>query len=532
MREETQAPGLDLRDVIRVLRRRVPVLLIAVIATPAAAVGVSMIQEDQYTAEATLLLRDPQFDQMLFAPGGLSPSSDAEREAATNVELVSLDVVAAGAAEELGREFTRESIRDAIEISGEGEADVISISATAADPDLAAEIANVFASEYIDFRRRADQEMIRETTDLIERRLAALSPSDLEGATGRVLQRRLEELEILASLQTGNVEQVQVAEPPLSRSSPQPVRNGMVGAVLGVILGVGLALLLDRLDRRLREPQEVTDVFDRPALGFVPASDALADASRALPPPVAEAFRMLRANLRYFNIDSDLRSVIVTSPQPGDGKTTVAWNLAKALAAAGSRTLLVDADLRRPTLNRWAQTKSRLGLSELVSNQGSFDEAIIRSGASDTEGAGSRHELHVILAGSLPPNPDELMESTQMLDFLRIAEDKYDLVLIDTPPTSVVSDAIPLIREASGVLVVSRLGHTTRDAARQLAERLRNLEARVLGVVVNNLRAHRSGYGYEYGYYSPSEEQGSNGAGSNRRFEVSASDVSDQQRVG
>jgi Mrp family chromosome partitioning ATPase len=124
------------------------------------------------------------------------------------------------------------------------------------------------------------------------------------------------------------------------------------------------------------------------------------------------------------------------------------------------------------------------------------------------------------------------MESTQMLDFLRIAEDKYDLVLIDTPPTSVVSDAIPLIREASGVLVVSRLGHTTRDAARQLAERLRNLEARVLGVVVNNLRAHRSGYGYEYGYYSPSEEQGSNGAGSNRRFEVSASDVSDQQRVG
>jgi capsular exopolysaccharide synthesis family protein len=528
MRDEATSTGLDLRDALRVLRRRLPIVLIVAVLVPVVAVVASMLQGDRYKAEATLLLRDPEFDQMLFSPGSTNPSADAAREAATNVELVSLDVVAAGAAERLGDGFTRESVRDAVEVSGDPEADVISIEATAESPEQAARTANTFAAEYIDFRRRADQEMIRRTTELIERRIAALSPDELEGTTGRVLHRRLEELEILASLQTGNVEQVQEAEPPTSRSAPQPMRNGVIGAVLGLLLAVGLALLVDRLDRRLRDPEAVAGVFDRPILSLVPSAEALADTSKPLPPAVAEAFRMLRANLRYFNVDRELRSVIVTSPEPGDGKTTVAWNLAKALAAAGSRTLLIEADLRRPSLGRWTRQESSLGLGGLLSHQGSLEDAVVQVRVGQENGSGPRHELDVVLAGPLPPNPDELMESAQMRELMRTAERDYDIVVIDTPPTSAVSDAIPLVRDASGVLVVSRLDHTTRDAAARLAEQLRNLDARVLGVVVNNLRVRRSGYGYDYGYYAASEAP-SNGAGEGA---TAASAASSQQRTG
>jgi receptor protein-tyrosine kinase len=365
---------------------------------------------------------------------------------------------------------------------------------------MAARIANTFATEYIEFRRRSDREMIQETTQLVERRLAELSPGELEGPTGRVLQRRLEELEILASLQTGNVEQVQVAEPPEERSAPKPMRNGLIGVVLGLMLGAGAALLLDRLDRRLRDPEEAAEIFERPILTLIPEAEALAEPDRPLPAAVAEAFRMLRANLRYFNVDREVRSVIVTSAQPEDGKSTVAWQLASAAAATGTRVLLIEADLRRPTLSRWMHRAPRVGLSAFLTGQAELDEAVERVKLGEGNGSLPAHELDVIFAGGPPPNPDELMESERMRELLREAESDYELVLIDTPPTSVVADAVPLLREASGVLVVARLDQTTRDAARQLNEQLRNLKARVLGVVINHLRVRGFGYGYGYGY--------------------------------
>jgi capsular exopolysaccharide synthesis family protein len=499
MHDEAADTGLDLRGVMRVLRRRLPVLLACVVLVPLAAVVASLLQEDRYTAKATLLFRDPQIDQTLF---GSNPpqTGDPTREAATNVQLVSLDVVMEETAKALGGSFTRDSVRDAVEISGAQDADLVTIEATDSDPEMAARIANTFAAEYIEFRRRADRQMINETTRLVERRLAELSSEELDSPTGRVLRKRLEELEILASLQTGNVEQVQVAEPPSERSAPQPMRNGVIGVVLGLMLGIGAALLMDRLDRRLRDPEEAAEIFERPILTLVPEAEALADPDRPLPAAVAEAFRMLRANLRYFNVDSDVRSVIVTSAQPGDGKSTVAWKLASATAATRTRVLLIEADLRRPTLSRWMHQSPRVGLSALLSGQATLADAVTAVRLGEGNGSVPEYELDVIFAGALPPNPDELMESEQMRELLRKAEGDYELVVIDTPPTSFVADAIPLLREASGVLVVIGLDRTSRDAARHLAEQLRNLNARVLGVVINHLRVRGFGYGYGYGY--------------------------------
>src|SRR5207244_3232777 len=146
---------------------------------------------------------------------------------------------------------------------------------------------------------------------------------------------------------------------PTAASSPKPVRNTVIGLLFGIVLGVGLAVLLERIDRRLKDPKEIADSFDRPILGAVPESRAIATADQnpqRLAPGEAEAFRMLRANLRYFNVDRQISSVLITSSSPGDGKSTVAMHLASAAAAAGARVLLMEADLRHPTLAR------RLGL--------------------------------------------------------------------------------------------------------------------------------------------------------------------------
>lgn len=217
---------------------------------------------------------------------------------------------------------------------------------------------------------------------------------------------------------------------------------------------------------------------------------------------------MLRANLRYFEVERPIQSVVVTSAAPGEGKSTVSWNLAAAGANAGSKTLLIEAELRRPTFVREFKLRDGAGLSEILAGDASPWDVIQRfsSGASSN---GSAHSgvMDVIVAGKIPPNPTDLLESGRMAELIRSAEETYDLVVIDTPPVAVVSDAIPLLKRAGGVIVVTLLGSTRRDAAGHLRRQLDGLGANVLGVVVNGVRGDDGVYGSLYGYaedYEPS----------------------------
>jgi capsular exopolysaccharide synthesis family protein len=494
---------LDVRALLTVIRRRIAVIVLCTAVVAGAALALSLLQEKEYTATATLLFRDPQLDQKLFGSSFVEATSDAQREAATNLKLVSLDVVAARTARVIGRGFTDDDVGDRIETSSESDADVVSIEASDRDPRFAATLANTFAQEYIDFRRRADRAKISAAERLVQRQIDRLSPEEQASPSGRSLRERLQELQIVTALQTGNAEQVEVAQPPTSPSSPRPRRNTAIGVVLGLLLGLAAAFLLERLDRRIRDPEELSEIFERPTLASIPVTDDIAKRRGALSARVAESFRMLRANLRYFNVDQQIRSVLITSPQPGDGKSTVAWNLAVASAAAGTSTLLIEADLRRPNFAEWTRTAPRLGLSGLLSHQGEMDD-VIQSIALDEVGDGERsHGLDVILSGPLPPNPDELIDSHRMREIMDDAHLRYELVVVDTPPMSAVSDAIPLMRMVSGVIVVGRLGRTTRDAATHMAHQLQNLEARTLGVVVNAVSSRQVGYGYGYGAKGP-----------------------------
>jgi capsular exopolysaccharide synthesis family protein len=445
----------------------------------------------------------------------LQPSKSPERQAATNVLLVSNRRVAARTARALGFGLTSAEIAAKREVTAEGQADVISVSMTDHDPRRAAQLANTYAEEFIEFRREADRAKITEALALVDRQLGQLPSSEAETADAEALRRQADQLRVLAALQTGNAELVQAAEPPDSPSSPQTVRNVVLGGVLGLLTGLGLALLLERLDRRLRDPGEIETTFGRPILGTVPESRALGRAESPLagvPGWIeSEAFSMIRANLRYFNVGRPTRSILVTSAAPGEGKTTITWNLAAAAAAAGDRVLVIEADLRHPSVLDTEGPRPKPGLGVLLAGNANLSDVLIRL---PVPGGGEivRH-MDVVPAGAVPPNPIDLLESEAMERLIRDAEERYELVIVDTAPTAVVSDAIPLIKKVSGVIVVTRLGKSTRTAMQQLRRQLENLDAPTLGVVVNSMKSEAAGYGYGYGYgYGSATDVAANGA--------------------
>jgi len=486
--------------VLRVLRRRIGVIALCALILPVLTFAVSVSIEKLYSASASLLFRDPQFDQKLFGSAFLAPSVNPDRQAATNVELVSLDVVADRTERRLPNAG---EVTDKVNVTAEGQSDVVTVTATEPDPRLAAQVANAFATEYIALRRQADRAKIREAQRLVDRQLTDLPASERSGPRGRSLSERAEQLQVLASLQTGNAELAERASSPSSPSSPKVLRNTVVMAVLGLMLGVALAFLLHRLDRRIRDPKELEAIFDRPILGAIPESRALLKLGRAserLALQEIEAFRMLRANLRYFNIDRDVKSVLVTSAAPGDGKTTVAWNLAATAGAGGARVLAIEADLRHPRFAATIGVPPGTGLSTVLANQVEFRDAVQEVPVTGGSSGGSPRTIDVLFAGPLPPNPTDLLESERMHELVSCAERDYDLVVIDTPPTSVVSDAIPLVARVGGVIVVGRLAKSTREGVTHLRNQLQNLDAPMLGVVVNAIGSDAEGYGYGYGY--------------------------------
>jgi capsular exopolysaccharide synthesis family protein len=282
----------------------------------------------------------------------------------------------------------------------------------------------------------------------------------------------------------------------------------IVGIIAGIMLGLGLAFLVDRFDRRLRDLDEIREIFQRPVLAQVPKDRELGKREWGgghLSPVVAETFHMLRANLRYSNSREQIESVVVTSALPEEGKTTVSWNLAVAAAGTGNRVLLIETDLRKPDLASHLDVPRAPGLSEFLAGVASFDAVVQQVQAAPASAPSQRgHSVDVITAGRRPPNPTDLLESGQMEDLMWKARDTYDLVVIDTPPTTVVSDAVPLLTRASGVIVVTRLGKSTRKAAESLQQQLVHVGAPTFGVVVNG--TSKSGDAYGYGYLTETAE--------------------------
>lgn len=477
---------------LRRLRRHAWLIATCALTVPAVALVLSLASAKEYTATAALLFQSSNVDQRVFGTPTVDDTRDPLRVATTNLKLVSLRVVAARTAQSLRNEgLTGDAVAGKVDVAPEGESNIAAIKARDRDPTLAARIANQYGVSFISLRRAAQRATIDRAQVVLEHRFASLAPAAQRGAEGRRLRARASDLAVLAGLQSGDAALVQPAEIPTSPSSPKTARNVALGVLLGLALGVGLAMLLAQFDRRLRDADDVADVLDLPVLAEVPLSSSLQSAvgeDRAWAGSGIDAFTMLRANLKYFNVDRPITTILVTSPQQADGSTTVACGLAMAEARAGVRVLCIEADLRAPTLWRTAhgERNSRpVEASGRHKDRGPGLTAVLSGSTDPAAAVRTVAGVDIITAGRLPPNPAELLESQRMADLLVWARERYERVIIDTPPTPSAPDAIPLIGQVDGVLVVVRLDHTRSDHARRLADHLLHGRAPVLGLVLN-----------------------------------------------
>ncbi len=513
---DTWQANLSLEQVLGVLRRRLPWILLCVAVAAGSAYGFSKHQTKKYTATASLVFTNNQLGQQVAGlPAVVGGSQQAQQN--TNLKLVQLGDMAAKTATLLSRGLTEEKINANLSVSAQGESNLVEVSATNPSPALAAAIANTYTAQFVKEQQSANHKYYSSALALVNKQLAALTPRERLGTAALALENRAQSLGVLAELRSGNVQIAHVAKAPASPSSPKVARNTVLGAVLGLLLGLGIAFLLERLDRRLREPKDLEAVYNLPLLGVVPESAAFARqtgrkgrAGGALPPNEAEVFHLIRAHLRYFNVDRELRTLMVASAAPGDGKTTVALHLAGAAARMGSRVLLVEVDLRRPTLAKQLDIPSGPGVSDVLIGAASMREATQSIELDGSAGNGTQgRRLDVLVAGAtLPPNPGELIESHAMEAVLQQAKSTYDLVIVDTPPLTAVSDAFPLLRKVDGVIIVGRVGRNRRDVAERLHETLTGAGAPLLGVIANGFKASgRGSYAYSYAYSYTRDEK-------------------------
>ena len=287
---------------------------------------------------------------------------------------------------------------------------------------------------------------------------------------------------------------------PTSPVSPRPLRNLALALVLGLLLGVGLAVLRETLDNTVKNPDDALEATGAATLGAIAYDEQtrkrpliVSDSPRSVR---SEAFRQLRTNLQFVQVDGPLRSLVITSSVPGEGKSTTACNLAITMAQAGLRVCLVEADLRRPRVADYLGLVGAVGMTDVLIGRVRLEEAL------QPWGDGM---LAVLPSGPLPPNPSELLSSHGMAELMKSLQDRFDLVLLDAPPLLPVTDGAVLSTLADGAVLCVRASKTRRDQLTQAAGALRAVDAKVLGVVLTMVPTKGPdayhGYGNDYGSY-------------------------------
>jgi capsular exopolysaccharide synthesis family protein len=514
---------LELRQYLALIRQWAWLILLGILLAGATAYIAGRRTTPVYRASIRLLI-----DQ---APGGSMNEYAqvllSERLARTYSQLIKARPVLRQTIEELDLPLSVAALNGMVTVSQAPDTQIITVSVEDTDPERAALIANTVAAVFMqqnqDFQsgRYASaiaswEQWLQEQADRIEHleiqintvatpenaeERAALSRLESQLNEAQIAYTRgfneLQALRVSQARESSNIVVVEPAEPFRAPVRPRVWQNTLLAAVVGGMLALGVAFLIEYLDDTIKTPEQVLQDTDLPTLGGIARIKGVESGEKLVAlhsprAPVAEAYRVLRTHLTFAAIDGGLQTLMVTSASPSEGKSTTVANLAVVMAQAGQRVILVDADLRRPTLHALFQVSNNQGLtSSLLDSQ-----APVLSHCCETRIA----NLRLLTSGPLPPNPAELLNSQRMRQLIQELQSEADVVLFDTPPVLSVADASILAAQVAGTLIVVRTGQTRREALLRSAESLQKIGANLLGVVMNRLRPSGSGYDSYYYY--------------------------------
>ncbi|MGO1544579.1 MAG: polysaccharide biosynthesis tyrosine autokinase [Gulosibacter sp.] len=459
---------MELREVLNILRKHWLLIVSLSVVGVLAGLGLALVTPPKY--EATTQLYVSVRTSEATATSDLVQGTSFARDAVISyVDVVPSAIVLDRVVEDLDLDMTSTELAEQVVTSSPSDSVLLNILVTDEDPDQAAEIANAIGTVFIDV---AVNEL--EQTDA--------------GNESRVLVKTI---------------QPAIADP--APVSPNLRLNLVLGLVLGLMVGIAIAVLRTLLDNRIHSVADVKGVTETPILGGI--SKASESTTKPLivhddpRSPKAEAFRGIRTNLQFLNYDG-ARRFVITSPGPGEGKTTTAANLAITLADAGASVALVDGDLRRPMVATMMGLEGAVGLTDVLIGSIELEDVLQPWGVDG---------LTVLPAGRIPPNPSELLGSESMELVINTLSESFDYVLIDAPPLLAVADAAVLSRHATGAILIAAARQTTRQELTGAIERLDAVDSRLLGIILTKVQGRgRSGYGYgTYGYaYEQDSEVG------------------------
>lgn len=451
---------MDLRDYLRILRRRWLSIALVTLLAGAVAAGITSIQTPMYASSARLFVTTSETDSAALFQG----SQFSAQRVKSYADLITSRELAERVVKDLDLRTDADDLSERVEATVGVETVNLTLTVANTDPHDAQRIAQSYAEQLVDLVR------------------------ELETPPGQ------EQAPIKATI----VDSASFSDSPVS---PQPLRNIGLGIALGLLLGFGLAVLREVLDTRVRSAEDLAAITDAPTLGAI-----VHDSSTTKHPlltqipahsPRAESFRVLRTNLQFVDVDRPQKIFVVTSAVPEEGKTTTAVNLAMSIAQGGARTLLMECDLRRPKAAQRLGFDSATGVTSILVGRIKAEDAV-----QTQESTG----LDFIAAGAIPPNPAELLQSRAMTELLADLRDAYEFVVIDAPPLLPVTDAALIAAKADGALLVISHGKVTKDQVAHSIERLDQVDARLVGLVLNKIPTKSKSYGYGYGYgYAPDE---------------------------
>jgi capsular exopolysaccharide synthesis family protein len=515
---------LELRDYLRVLRRHKWLMAITVVVCLSVALGVSLSKAPVYSTSTQIILERRLVDR-LFVPTEQQSEESSNRKRANEIQVMSSPEVRAKVEELLGREA------EPVTFTPLAGTDVVVVGVRGRTPRKIAKTANAFAETYITVRTEQTINELNQAAQQIQaritevegkiaivdqslsaappiqtivngRNIAPADPRETERASliaqRDAFARSLDQMRVGVSVaqQTG-ARVLSEARVPAEPVNQDPVRNVGAGLALGIVLAIALAFLREYLDDSVKTKEDLEAATGLTVVGIVPVisdwkkRDNTPLISMAQPrSPAAEAYRSVRTSVEFLSLDQPMGTVQVTSALASEGKTSTLANLAVTFARAGQRVIVLCCDLRRPRVHEFFGLSNRVGFTSVLLGDTPLAQAI--------QPADPELPIGLVASGPLPPNPAELLASKRAVDVIEDLDRRCDLLLIDSPPVLPVTDALVISGLVDGVLLVANAGSSTRRGTKRAAELLRQVEAPLIGSILNGVGS-KLDYGFTYG---------------------------------